>query len=44
MAWPVLGLEEAERLVAWGVDGLITKEYDAVAEGLGPEYAAEEAA
>jgi glycerophosphoryl diester phosphodiesterase len=44
MAWPVLGLEEAERLVAWGVDGLITKEFDAVAEGLGPGYAAEEAA
>lgn len=42
LAWPVLGAEEADQLVTWGVDGVITQNYEAVAAGLG--LAAEEAA
>jgi glycerophosphoryl diester phosphodiesterase len=42
MAWPVLGSEEADRLVGWGVDGVITQDFEAVASDLG--YAAGEAA
>jgi glycerophosphoryl diester phosphodiesterase len=42
MAWPVLGSEEAGRLVGWGVDGVITQDFEAVASDLG--YAAGEAA
>jgi hypothetical protein len=35
-------MDEADQLVGWGVDGLITQKYEAVAAGLG--LAAEEAA
>jgi glycerophosphoryl diester phosphodiesterase len=42
MAWPVLGSEEAGRLVGWGVDGVITQDFEDVASGFG--YAAGEAA
>lgn len=40
MAWPVLGLDEARRLASWGVDGLITQEYEAVVSGLAAGEAA----
>lgn len=39
MAWPVLGVEEAGRLIDWGVDGVITQEYEAVAAQLLPRRA-----
>ena len=35
LTWPVIDTHEADRLVGWGVDGLITQEYEAVAIGLG---------
>jgi glycerophosphoryl diester phosphodiesterase len=28
MTWPVASPEEARRLAAWGVDGVITERYD----------------
>lgn len=34
MAWPVLGVLEAGRLLDWGVDGVITQEYETVASQL----------
>jgi glycerophosphoryl diester phosphodiesterase len=35
MAWPVADGDEAEWLAGWGVDGLITQQYEAVSLGLG---------
>jgi glycerophosphoryl diester phosphodiesterase len=34
VTWPVASVEEARRLAAWGVDGVITERYEALAEGL----------
>jgi glycerophosphoryl diester phosphodiesterase len=34
VSWPVATAEEARRLGAWGVDGVITERYEALAEGL----------
>lgn len=33
VTWPVATLEEARRLGAWGVDGVITERFEALAEG-----------
>ena len=35
VSWPVATLEEARRLGAWGVDGVITERYEALAPALG---------
>jgi glycerophosphoryl diester phosphodiesterase len=34
VTWPVATVEEARRLAAWGVDGVITERAEALAEGL----------
>ena len=36
VSWPVATAEEARRLAAWGVDGVITERFEALA----PELAA----
>ena len=34
MSWPVATLDEARRLAGWGVDGVITERFEALAPAL----------